>query len=827
MSEPAEKLSLHSYLRERYGSSTQKLVREYERCLHKQARFNNHHIFNLRCRDEGVIPSSLKIVPPVRTAEGYRIAERASRAFLKARVHETYRSRRELASKVSGLRVALQHRLPPEDFRKVSLLSAAAAEKTHAKTKLNQVQKLGKLTNTRDKRLELPPQEVDRWVVNLTDRSLSEPQKEVLRLGLNFAPAPTKLPLVDTIAAVEEGAQQLKEEDAEDLRGRVCGILRHAKPPKDNLTKEQRRALKELRGLEDEVILPADKGNATVVMTREDYNTKMRGMLETATYQQLKKDPTAAQERKLTSRLGRLKKEGEIPESLYQRLRPSGSQLPRIYGLPKIHKPEVPLRPIVACIGAPSYKLSKYITSLISPLAGRTDSHVKNSKHFVEMMSGLRIEDDEMLVSFDVSSLFTNVPVDEAVRVIHDRLQNDVTLCDRTTLSPDRVAELLEVCLRSTYFCYGGTFYEQQEGAAMGSPVSAAVANLYMEFFEDLALRSAPVTPRLWKRYVDDTCCIVKKGTVEALLGHLNSVRPSIKFTVEVEKDGTLPFLDTLLQRKGDGSLDVTVYRKPTHTDRYLDFQSHHPPHVKRGLVRCLFDRARSVTSSQDNLQKEERHLAKVLKQNGYPGAFIQSARHPPQREDPQDPLPGEGDRPPLVVLPYTAGVSENIRRVCQKFGMKVVFRSSHSLRSMLTKVKDAVPMEKQANVVYRIPCSCGKSYIGETKRRLESRLKEHQDACRTQSLHKSAVAEHAWGSHHPINWNDTSVVDRARRPEELLLKEAIHIQNTPAGESLNRDGGKEIPKSWMITLKHSGGAVNRRPGRNFRRQSTTSGDTR
>ena len=99
-------------------------------------------------------------------------------------------------------------------------------------------------------------------MVNLTDRPLTEPQREVLRLGLNFVPVPTKLPLVDTISVVEEGAQQLKEEDAEDLRGRVCGVLRHAKPPKDNLTKEQKKALKELRSLEDEVILPADKGNA-------------------------------------------------------------------------------------------------------------------------------------------------------------------------------------------------------------------------------------------------------------------------------------------------------------------------------------------------------------------------------------------------------------------------------------------------------------------------------------------------------------------------------------------------------------------------------------
>ena len=413
------------------------------------------------------------------------------------------------------------------------------------------------------------------------------------------------------------------------------------------------------------------------------------------------------------------------------------------------------------------------------------------------MMGSVHVESDEILVSFDVSSLFTNVPVGEAVSVIPERLREDRTLGDRISLSLEQIADLLEMCLKSTYFSFGGNFYEQKEGAAMGSPVSAVVANLYMEFFEELALETAPTRPRLWKRCVDDTFCILRKGSTEELLHHLNGVRRTIKFTVEQEEDGTLPFLDTLLRRRRDGSLDVSVYRKPTHTDRYLHFESHHPTHVKRGVVRCLHDRARGIISTQDNLQKEVDHLARVLKQNGYPANFIRNASAPPTQETADVSSPEEGqDKGPLVVIPYVTVMSEDVRRVCRKFNIRVVFKSGRTIRSMLTKVKDTLPPGKQSNVVYRIPCSCGQVYIGETKRRLETRLKEHRDACERGMMEKSAVAEHAWEHHHPIHWEETTVLDHGRG-QELLVKEALHIQMTPVKERFNRDGGLEVPGCW------------------------------
>ena len=147
--------------------------------------------------------------------------------------------------------------------------------------------------------------------------------------------------------------------------------------------------------------------------------------------------------------------------------------------------------------------------------------------------------------------------------------------------------------------------------------------------------------------------------------------------------------------------------------------------------------------------------------QNGYPAVSappMQETADTSSRDEEQ-----EKEKEPLVVIPYVAGMSEDIRRVCRKLNIRVVFKSGRTLRSMFTKAKDTLPLGKQSNVVYRIPCSCSQVYIGETKRRLETRLKEHWDACERGMMEKSALAEHAWENYHPIDWEETTVLDHSR----------------------------------------------------------------
>ena len=166
-------------------------------------------------------------------------------------------------------------------------------------------------------------------------------------------------------------------------------------------------------------------------------------------------------------------------------------------------------------------------------------------------------------------------------------------MSDHTPLLKEALVSLLRLCLLSTNFYYNGTVYQQIFGTALGSPVSVVVANIVME---DLALSTSPVPTIFWKRYVDDVLTAIPADRVDEMLAHINSINHNIQFTSEREGHVIL-FLDVSIMHNDDGSLSTKVYRKPTHTDQYLQFSSHHPTAHKRAVVSTLLKRAASHCS--------------------------------------------------------------------------------------------------------------------------------------------------------------------------------------------------------------------------------------
>jgi hypothetical protein len=507
-----------------------------------------------------------------------------------------------------------------------------------------------------------------------------------------------------------------------------------------------------------------------VVLDEVDYKDKLNTLLQSGAYEPLSKDPTQKIERNIQKLLSKHKTSLAI--NVKQSLTPYHSKPPHLYGLLKIHKPDIPLRPIISSIGSPCYALAGFLLRILRPLSGKSESYIKNSYHFVQLLKSVTIQATDILVSFDVVSMFTNIPVDEALDVINAELLKDDTVESRSGLQLGPIMELLEVCLKTTYFQVHQKFFQQKDGMEMGNSLSSIVCELYMNHFEELALDSSPNRPSYWLRYVDDTFVIWPHGpnTLQGFLQHLNGVRPAIQFTMEMEVNNSIPFLDVLVT-KTDSSLSTRVYRKPTHTGRYLNFDSNHPPYIKKGLIRSLQKRATVVCQGQQALQQEVTHLRRDFQNNGYPSSFIDSAF-----KNPRTTIKPDKDYLGTMFISYTKGVSEKIKRIAERYNIRTVFQTKHTLRSMLVKTTPRGDPQRMIHCVYNISCECGRDYIGETGKPLSVRLREHKHTFKEGLLERSKLAQHAYEEDHKVDWDGAGVLDIERNKNIRKYKEAAHM---------------------------------------------------
>jgi len=223
--------------------------------------------------------------------------------------------------------------------------------------------------------------------------------------------------------------------------------------------------------------------------------------------------------------------------------------------------------------------------------------------------------------------------------------------------------KLLHIAINSNYFTWNGQIYKQTEGCPMGSPISPIIANLFMQKLE------TSIIPRyeqilFYRRYFDDFLSIVKQGTEETILTSLNDFHPSIQFTMEKECNKQLPFLDIHLTCSSNGTITKKVYRKPTHTGRYLNYKSYHHISQKMSVVDALTYRAIKICDVEF-LEDELDHIRGQLRQNEFPIRFINSrievmkARVNQRKQEEQE--------VPRLILPYMGPLTSRLTQYLRK----------------------------------------------------------------------------------------------------------------------------------------------------------------
>ena len=304
----------------------------------------------------------------------------------------------------------------------------------------------------------------------------------------------------------------------------------------DNLTKLQRNISKELCDNPEIVIKEADKGSAVVVMNTKDYLREgYRQLGDNAFYTQITKDPTNEVSEKITNTLVAMRNKDLITEENLDFLSPTNCTIGHFYLLPKIHKKNIPGRPICSSVTHPTVNISKFVDAHIKEYVPKTKSYIRDTQDFISKIKQLgKIPEGAFLVTLDVSSLYTNIPNQEGICAVADQHRKDPTKMGISNY----ILDLLKLVLHNMYFEFNGDYYLQTGGTAMGTSLAPNYANLFMDKFETTALANYPLKPLIWKRFINDIFMVWTHGEnqLHKFVEYLNGIHQTIKFIHEASR---------------------------------------------------------------------------------------------------------------------------------------------------------------------------------------------------------------------------------------------------------------------------------------------------
>ena len=749
-------------------------------------------------------------------------------------------------------------------LEKLGITTTHVVDSKFVNKRRNNIEKIEELSNKQS-------------IFNYSSKILSAIETRILEKGLKYGIKNKKVDKYEILARFEQLAQTLnkleinntdderktvldkKSAFLHELQSMAFEFIELSRDAKDNLTDQEHRALEELAKDKSIIISKADKGNAVVIQNKEDYIKKVQEILDDdEKFEKLKENETIKRETRLQNYLRQLAKTKEdtsktkITTDVYKRILPSGSRAGIMYGLPKIHKKGVPLRPIISAIKTYNYNLAKYLDEILKPLIN-SPYIIKDTFDFVNKVSHLASNSGEHMVSFDIVSLFTNIPTLETIEIILSRAFKDNTLFHG--LDREALRKLLIICTQESHFQFNGQFYDQKDGVAMGSPLGPLFANIFMDEFEQKhmdQLKELGITT--WMRYVDDVFSLLTdKSKLSQILEFINEQHPNIKFTTEIEVGNKIPFLDTCVTRRANG-YSTKMYHKPTFTGVYLNWTSLTSRKYKISLIYCLCDRIWKICQNQDEREAEFNKLKQTLLRNEYPAHIIdkeiakyisnrsintsqtqtEQLENIEQEDDDREPIndrnqneldntrlfeelpkqqqPTREKQKRYIVLPYSnhkvdefAGrltrlVNDNFEQV----DLKIAFKAPNEIGKMFPFKDNIKDNSLQSLVVYRIRCeTCNREYIGKTERILAHRIKEHNNPKGESAIqtHKREYPTHS------IDASNIEILDKADNNFKLMLKEMLHINthkpelNTQHAASYKKLNNKDMFKYQLNTI--------------------------
>ena len=533
----------------------------------------------------------------------------------------------------------------------------------------------------------------------------------------------------------------------------------------------------------DLLAVPYDKGVGICIMKKEVYHDKMNTIINLPQFEKYvkprknAKHPVLKEQERIRDALKDLLEEEKISEKLYEELVPRGSQPARLYGLAKVHKKNTPVRPVLSMPGSAYHKVAEYVAGCLKNVPQCKIN--ASSKQICDKLKDIMLDKDEEVISYDVVSLYTNVPVLEAITVCADLLYN-IPYDQRPAVDKDTFILLAKIASCDVLMSTHDGFYWQRDGLAMGSPPAPHFANGWLSQFEN----SIKGESRLYFRYMDDILKERKCQHAVQELNNINALHPNLKFTEERENEHQdLPVLDMKIHHDHEkGTLSSTWYNKPTDTGLIMNYHALAPKRYKRSVVSGFVYRIHRACSSWENFHTSMEKAKRILEKNQYPPTFyepvIRQALSDILGEAPEQPSTSPAQNTNTVkrriMIQYRGKCSEEYARALHKINAPVtVVMTLRKLKTVLPSLKPSVEKLMKSGVIYNITCpGCSACYVGQTDRHLMTRLYEHIHKAGPMKTHIDTKCKTT------LTDEDVDILHTTSRGENYLLTlEALYIR--------------------------------------------------
>lgn len=489
---------------------------------------------------------------------------------------------------------------------------------------------------------------------------------------------------------------------------------------KSNLTRGQFAAIGSLRANKNIVIKPADKGGKICIIDQDAYIKEgERQLKNTKYYKQIQETPKRITCININKILFSLKKSNVLHQKQYAYLAANTLDADRsFYLLPKVHKPfdrwpnpSMPEgRPIVGDCGTEARRVSELITFFIAPLAKKHIAYTKDTYHFLEKIRGAVLMPGSLLVTGDITALYTNMDTERTLRSVAEAFRNNPD-----PNRPDReILQLLKLTLNNNFFTFNNKNYLQILGMGMGKTYAPNCADIYMLEFDQGAMEGYHIKPNHYNRFLDDTF-FEWTGSVEELMeyqAYLNSLIPNITINLHWHENN-VNFLDTTVFRHVDAltgihTMQTKVYFKETDTHQLLHTASFHPKHTTAGILKSQLLRFKRISSFKCDYDKTCFVLFHVLQNRGYNLNNLHKWRKRIWKgPNPKRTETNQGQILPIV-LPYSPISTEFYemwRGTIVEYGFGTAYRplaayrKRRNLGDLLTSSR--LPMDKRRNYNY------------------------------------------------------------------------------------------------------------------------------